>query len=135
MPKSRTGKKRSDKPSLLNEVDTLFRQTVDALKTASQSEELKNIEEEVRQGLHGVGSRVVDAIRRTGESPVTQELKTQAERVLKLGKSKAKKAKIVRCLKIIGEEFQTMAENLQKGHSRKSQTSSKNSAGAKSGAG
>lgn len=117
MPKRKRAK---PEPDLRKEVTTLATRIVSALRTARDSEELKSLKQEARNGLRAAGNRIVEAVETAKESAATRKLKSQAKRVLDIGKDRTGKTvkdfsgNLARGLQTISQELNHIAERLKK---------------------
>ncbi len=67
---------------LLNEIDRLGNQLMDAIRTAWNSDQRKQLEVEVGRGFNTVVTSLSEGIQKLGESPQTQNILNKAEEVM-----------------------------------------------------
>ncbi|HIC90414.1 MAG TPA: hypothetical protein EYP04_13565 [Anaerolineae bacterium] len=79
MDKTQTDKKEE---SVVEELTELGRQLAAALRTAWQSEERRQLEQELSEGLNALAQELDEAIKAAKESPATEELRRHAEKVV-----------------------------------------------------
>lgn len=114
-------KKNAGEPNLGKEVAALAGHIGRALKSAKDSEELKQLQRETAQGLRAAGGRIVSAVEKAKRSRSTKQIKAQANKVLEIAKDRGKPTmenvskNLSAGLRFISQELEALADRLSKG--------------------